>query len=151
MIQSRFVIGVATLLIFSACGEAHVGYRLTAEEEAVQDLIDHEAPHAEVEVHQHSDGRQIEITLVNGPADSLAGMDVTSPPKTATRHAVRLARELTSSYEDMDAVREVKVGFAERFEDTGIEVGRSAYIRLDAEALQALGEEAPLPNGMVSP
>ena len=118
--------------------DVQVQKRLPSEETRIQTLLAQEGDRPEVNVFQVQEGRQVEIILTNDAVDSLALMDISSPPKVATNRARDIARTLKTSYEAFATIHTLEVGFAKRLTVKGMGVGRSTRLILDENDLQAL-------------
>lgn len=118
--------------------DVQVGPRLVEEEQEIQTLLAQQGERPEVAVFQKKGGRRIEITLTSGGADSLASMDIKSPPTVATARAKDLALALKMSYQEFNAVQRMETAFAKRSTTEGLEVAESPRTVLNESALQAL-------------
>lgn len=118
--------------------EVQVGQRLVDEEQEIQTLLAQQGERPEVDVFRVNSGQRVEIILTSGAADSLASMDLKSPPTVATARAKSLAMALKASYQEFDAVQRLEVAFAKRSTINGLGIGESTRIILDKDALQAL-------------
>ena len=119
--------------------DVQVDRRLPEEETTIQTLFGAEGERPTVNVFQLQAGRRVEVILTDGIADSLASMNITSPPVVAKNRARDVARTLETSYEAFDTIRTLEVGFAKRLTVDGMRVVQSARIIFDADDLRALG------------
>jgi hypothetical protein len=118
--------------------DVQVGRRLPEEATTIQTLLGAEGERPAVNVFQLQGGRRVEVTLTNGIADSLASMNITSPPAMAENRAKDVARTLEISYEAFDTIRTLEVGFTKRLTVDGMRVAQSARIILEEDDLRAL-------------
>lgn len=121
-----------------ADADVRVALRLPKEETKIQNLLAQRGTHAEVNVLRAEEGRRVEIILAGGAADSLASMDITSPPTAATTRAKDLVRILKTSYDAFDTLVRVEVGFAKRLTVDDVGIGQSARIIFGEDDLRAL-------------
>lgn len=134
MLRTLLAGSTAALLVLAVPGcqpDVTLKHELDEEQKRVRQALADRASGAAVEVHATPDGRQVEVTLSGAP-DSLAQMNIFSPPDTAQAIARAVARDVKADYDGFGDVQELTVGFASESS------AWTSSVTLEGEELQTL-------------